>query len=76
MARIELETQLGDGMELFSPLQYEIAKFCCGHGKDPPANGRMSSRIKPAIIGLPQKGCQEIEGICYKSADSADDTDE
>jgi hypothetical protein len=52
-------------MELFSPLQYEITKFCCGHGKDPPANGRISSRIKAAIIGLPEKGCQEIEGLCY-----------
>jgi hypothetical protein len=65
MARIELETQLGDGLELFSPLQYEIAKFCYGHGRDPPANGRISSPIKAAIIGLPPKGCQEIEGICY-----------
>jgi len=44
MARIELETQLGDGLELFSPLQYEIAKFCCGHGRDPPANGRIHHR--------------------------------
>jgi hypothetical protein len=75
MARIELETQLGDGLKLFSSLQHEIAKFCCGHGRDPPANGRISSRIKAAIIGLPPKGCQEIEGISYKSADCADDTD-
>ena len=76
MARIQLETQLGDGLELFSPLQYEIAKFCCGHGEDPPANRRISLRIKAAIIGLRRKGCQEIAGIRYSDADSADDADE
>jgi hypothetical protein len=60
MARIELETQLGDSLELLSPLQYEIAKFGCGHREAPPANGRFSFQVKAAIIGLRRKSCQEM----------------
>jgi len=36
MARIQLEAQLGDSMELFPPLQYEVTKFGRGHEENPP----------------------------------------
>jgi hypothetical protein len=60
MARIQLETQFGDGMELLSPLEYEIAMFGRGHGGDLSTNSRISLRIEAAIIGLRRKACQDL----------------